>query len=67
MITLPENFPTTTEISLITGKVEIYDASSTLTAYELHYYNLPFLVFIAIAIPTVFIFSRVIKELIKRY
>lgn len=67
MVSLPEYFPTTTEISLFTGKVEVFNASSTMTSYELHYYNLPFLVWFAIAIPTLFFFSRVIKELIKRY
>jgi len=67
MITLPQYFPTSTEISLITGKTEIYNASGTLQSFETHIYSLPFLVYIALVIPTIFIFSRIIKEFIKRF
>lgn len=63
---LPQYTPTTTEISIITGKTEVYNASGTLQTYELQYYNFPFLVWFAIAIPTLFFLHRIYKELVKR-
>lgn len=64
--TIPADIPTSTEISLISGKVEIYNASGTLEGYEYHYYSIPFFVWLVLGVLILWAFSRIIIELVKR-
>lgn len=65
--TLPVDIPTSTEISVITGKVEQYNASGTMEGYEYHYYTVPFFVWVVLGTIILFILSRLSIELIKQY
>jgi len=65
--TLPSYFPSNDQIGLITGKVELYNASNTLTGIELHYYSVPFFVFYVIMTISIFLMSRFTIEFIKRW
>lgn len=67
MTYLPANTPTSTEIGLITGYTGNYSASGTLLSYETHYYTVPFFVWVVIGSITLFLFSRIIKEFLKRW
>jgi len=65
--TLPSDIPTSTQAHLITGKVEIYNSSGSLTGYEYHYYFIPFFIWIIIGVVILFVMSRITIEFIKRW
>lgn len=64
---LPSHITTSTEISIITGEVQQYNASGTLTGYEVQVYIVPFFIWIVLVIPAILIILRIIKEFIKRW
>jgi len=65
--TIPDLLPSNDQIGLITGKVETYNASNTLTGYELHYYSIPFFVYYVIMTISIFLMGRFTIEFIKRW
>lgn len=64
---LPNDIPTSTQISVITGKIEHYNASGSLETYDYVYYTVPFFVWVVLAVVSVILLGRLTIELIKRF
>lgn len=65
MLMLPSNTPTTTEVSIITGITEQYNASGTLIGYETHYYLVPFFIWIILAVVSLYIGQSLLKTFVR--
>lgn len=63
----PDNMPYDNDLTIITGITEHYSSSSVLTSFELHYYHIPFIFWIIIAVVSLWVATRLILEFIIRW